>query len=499
MTSLWHADATPVHDDPLTAEDHDVLVVGAGLTGLTTALLLARAGRRVAVLEARTVGAVATGNTTAKLSALQGTHLSRVRSHHSAQVTRAYVQAQVEGVAWLARFCEDHDVALQRRTAYTFALKHSEVVTVEREHAVAAEAGLPVTLHARLDERFPVHRATGLADQAQFDPMDVLAALVAQVRAHGGTVHQGHRVTGADVAGGIQGGPSLDLADGRTLRAREVVLATGGPLLDRGLHFAKMEAQRSYALAFRTTEQTPPPDGMYLSAGSDSRSVRDVPRADGRLLLIGGAGHGVGRTRSEAEHVDRLRAWTAEHYPGAVETHHWSAQDYAPADALPYVGLVPRGGDHLRLATGYEKWGMSNAVAASLTLAGQVLGAEPSWAQTLHGARLGARGALQLARMNLGVGAFLGLGAARGLLHRAPDHAPEGTGDLGRAGLLPTGRTTGPEGEQCAVVGICTHLGGVLKWNDAERSWDCPLHGSRFAPDGAVLEGPATQPLKQRG
>ena len=498
MTSLWLADAAPVQDDPRTGEDHDVVVVGAGLTGLTTALLLARAGRDVTVLEARSVGAVATGNTTAKLSALQGTHLSRVRSHHSRTVLRAYVEAQREAVAWVLRFCADHDVPVQRRTAFTYAAARSEVSTVRREHAVAEEAGLPVEWHDELDVPFPAHAATALPDQAQFDPMDLLQALVEQLRAHGGRLHQGVRVVRAHADGGVEGGPRLELDDATQVRAREVVLATGAPLLDRGLHFARVEAQRSYGLAFRTGAGSPAPEGMYLSAGSDSRSIRDAPRGEDRLLLVGGSGHGVGRVRSELEHVDRLRSWTREHFPGAVETHRWSAQDYAPADALPFVGLVPRGGRHLRMATGYEKWGMTNAVAASLTLAGQVLGSEPSWATTLASAHVGARGALEMARMNLGVSAALGLGLVQGTVRPAPRDPAPGQGAVGRQGVVPTGRSQDASGRECAVVGICTHLGGILSWNDAEESWDCPLHGSRFAADGAVLEGPATRPLKRR-
>lgn len=474
MTSLWLDRATPIADDPLPGPEEtlDVVVVGAGLTGLTTALLLARAGHRVAVVEARHVGAVTTGNTTAKLSLLQGTRLSRIRRHQSRKVAAAYVEANREGMAWLLRFCDDHGVPVQRRRAVTYAATESELPSVEQEHQAASSLGLDVRWHDTLDVPFPNHGATVLPDQAQFDPLDVLAALVEQLRAHGGTLHQGHRVVSASRSGE----PVLALEGGGSVRADQVVLATGVPILDRGLYFAKVEPQRSYALAFRGAE---PPDGMFLSAGSDSRSVRDVPDPDGRYLLIGGSGHVVGRTGSTLEHYDRLRAWTSEHFPGAVETHHWSAQDYQGHDGIPYMGALPRGGGRMHLATGYEKWGMSNAVAAARTISAEILGEKPSWAQVLGRRITGPTGAAEIARINLGVGLAQAGGAVRAVRNRLPG----GDDTLVR---------------ECGVVGVCTHLGGVLQWNDAEESWDCPLHGSRFTADGEVLEGPATRPLARR-
>ncbi|WP_027863130.1 FAD-dependent oxidoreductase [Marmoricola sp. URHB0036] len=465
MTSLWIDRAAPCPSDPLPDEPVQDLVVGAGLTGLVTALLLARAGRRVAVVEAREVGAVATGNTTAKISLLQGTKYSRLLHYQSQRVGQAYVEANREGMDWLLRFCNDHGVSVQRRPAVTYAASESEVSSVRDEHDAAVSVGLDVTWTDRLDVPFPHHGATVLADQAQFDPMEALAALVGELRRHGGTLHQGHRVRTVS----LLGTPEVRLDDGSSLRAEHVVLATGSPILDRGLYFAKVEPMRSYALAF---EGAAAPEGMYLSAGSDTRSVRDAPTSgsNGTRLLVGGAGHSVGRTSSEAEHVDRLREWTAAYFPGAVETHQWSAQDYRSHDSVPYVGSLPRGFGRIHLATGFDKWGMTNGVAAARVISGEILGQKPSWAKTLGRRITGPTGAAHLAAINIKVG----LGAVQGATERLTRRDADG------------------------VFPICTHLGGPLHWNDCEESWDCPLHGSRFAPDGEVLEGPATRPLRKR-
>jgi nitrite reductase/ring-hydroxylating ferredoxin subunit len=340
-----------------------------------------------------------------------------------------------------------------------------------------------------MDVPFPLVGATVLADQLQLDPVDVVEALVRELRRHGGVLHQGLRATRATRGATIEVG----LSDDNTLTCENLVLATGVPILDRGLFFAKVEPERSYGLAFRGVAS---PAAMFLSVGSSTRSVRDVPSSEGAVLLVGGAGHVVGRTSSETEHLEELRAWTGEHFPGAVETHAWSAQDYASYDGLPHVGRLPRGGGHIFAATGFGKWGMTNGVAAGLAIAGRILGSAPAWAKPLERSFAPPRGVAEIARINLGVGWAQARALAGAELRSTPAQPPESGGVLGRRKGLPVG-VAEVQGRPCRVLGVCTHLGGTLHWNDAERSWDCPLHGSRFAADGAVLEGPATRALKR--
>ena len=489
-TSLWLDRTTGSLDEPLPEDgSFEDLVVGAGLTGLTTAALLARAGRKVGVVEARHVGAVTTGNTTAKASVLQNTKLSGILRAQSRSRAAAYLEANQEGLAWLRRFCEDHGVPVQERDAITFAATRKDRKAVRGEYDAARSLGLDVRWADALDVPFPLHGAVVLPGQFQFDPMDVLRALVAEIRRHGGSVHEGHRVVSASKVGP----PRVTLESGRTITADNVVLASGAPILDRALTFAKVEPHRSYLLAYAGVAS---PEGMFISAGPTTRSLRDVPSEDGSpVFLLGGSGHTAGRTRSETAHLDELRAWAGEYFPGATETHRWSAQDYGPYDGLPLFGTLPLGRGHIYYATGYDKWGMTNAVAASLYIAAELLdGQPPEWGRKLEHRLPHLRGALHVATMNSKVGAAMTRGWAGSETRSTPDDADEGTGAAGRSGMLPGGVST-IDGETCRLRTVCTHLGGALKWNDSEHSWDCPLHGSRFSPQGEVLQGPATRPL----
>lgn len=493
MSALW-SDRIPVVAPSRAPADarYEYVVVGGGITGLATALMLSRAGSQVAVLEARHLGFGATGNTTAKLSVLQGMRLSSIAGKHTNDAVRRYVHANLDAQRWLLDLMRAKGVPFQLRDAYTYAQTDKGIAAVEAEFRVARRAGLPVQRVDELDTPFPARSAVALKDQAQFDPMDVVAMLAAEAQGQGTDIFENIRVLSVRTEHGDQ---VLGTEQG-DVRAGTVVLATGTPILDRGGYFARLHPERSYAAAFDVSEELP--SGMYLSADQPSRSVRTVPTDNGEMLLTGGAGHTVGRTRSEQSLVDELIAWTTHSFPTARLRARWSAQDYVSIDELPYVGPLVPGHDNIWVATGYAKWGMTNGIAAALMLSDRFHGDRRPWEGAFNSSRYQQISGLPTAAMiNGAVGLEMVKGWAGAALAGSPgphDSVAEGEGEIHRIGTRPVGVCT-VRGQQHRVSAICPHLFGILKWNDAESSWDCPLHGSRFRHDGEIIEGPATSSL----
>lgn len=496
MRSSFWLDTHPVRVEApqdIAAETHyDTVVAGAGLTGLTAAVLLARAGHQVAVVEARHVGAAATGNTTAKVSLLQGTNLSSIRSHRSDEVLGAYVEGNQEGQAWLLRYLEEKGLDYQRRTSYIYAHSEKGVSSLEKELDACRAAGLPAEWAAETELPHPTAGAVALPDQAQMHPTELLEALVTELGERGGHIFEGARVTDADA-----GSPVQVHTTAGTLEAGHLVLATGAPVLDRGGYFAKLKGHRSYAQTYRLPAEGSMPRGMYLSVDSPGRSIRTVPYDGEELLLVGGNGHVVGRASSHQGAVDDLEAWTQKHFPGAQRTHAWSAQDYRPADFVPFFGRLPRGGDNIYVATGYNKWGMTNGTAAALAISSEILGGQMPWAEKLNPRPATASAVATGVKDNVSIGARMTKDWLSAELSALPEEDPqEGQAFVGRVEGKPVGVST-VGGTTRRVSAVCPHMGGVLNWNDAECTWDCPLHASRFTAEGAVLEGPAVTELTQ--
>jgi glycine/D-amino acid oxidase-like deaminating enzyme/nitrite reductase/ring-hydroxylating ferredoxin subunit len=495
--SLW-IDTTPETSFPPLAGEVavDVAVIGGGITGITAATLLKRAGKTVALVESRRVIRGVTGYTTAKVTSSHGLIYNDLVERFDEETARSYGASQEAALAQIARFVEEEriDCEFERTSNYLYTETESDVETVRREAETAARLGLPASFVRETPLPFPVAGAVRFDDQAQFHPRKYLLHFVAQLPGDGSHVFE--ETTALRVEEGA--GCRVETDKG-TVRAGAVVVATSLPFLDRGFFFAKAHPYRSYVVCPKVEEEDAPP-GMYVSTERPSHTIRRAAYPGGTVLVIAGEGHRAGQAADTAERYRRLDDWARSRFAVESTEYRWSTQDYYSVDKLPYIGRVTRRSRSVYVATGYRAWGLTNGTLAAMILSDLVLGRENPWAATYDAKRVDPRaGASTFLKENLGAAKHLLL---RGQVttHKA-DEAAEisaGEGAVMKVGGRNLAVYRAEDGALHAVSPICTHMGCVVGWNPAEKSWDCPCHGSRYSREGKVIQGPAVRDLEPR-
>jgi glycine/D-amino acid oxidase-like deaminating enzyme/nitrite reductase/ring-hydroxylating ferredoxin subunit len=488
--SIWVAEGSEQAFPALDGDRRtDVVVVGAGITGLTLARMLVDAGAGVVVVDAGPVCAGATGYTTAKVTALHRLIYGELTDRHGEERARAYAAANQAAVERVAAFAESDgiDCNLTRAAAVTYTARDEHVLEVEREVEAARKLGLPVELTGNVPLPYPVSAAIRLDNQLHFHPRRYCLGLARRIVDAGGSVHEHTRARAVATS-------SSDVSvttDRGTITADRSVLATHLPFLDRGGFFARAHPYRSYALAVRLRGAAP--EGMYISVEDPTRSLRPAP--DGRLI-VGGEGHRTGEETNTLRHYVALESWARDHFDVSSVDYRWSAQDYETLDGLPYVGRITPREERVLVATGFRKWGMTNGTAAAEILADRILGRDNQGATAFDATRLAPRPSITaFLRENVAVAGHFAIDRVAALRAPTTDALEPGQGAIARHNGTRAACYRDEEGSLHAVSAVCTHLGCQVTFNDAERTWDCPCHGSRFDVDGRVLEGPAVKDL----
>lgn len=495
--SYW-IDSTPPTSYPRLAEDTeaDVAVIGGGIAGVCTAWEVASTGRSVVLLEADRIVTGVTGYTTAKLSALHTLAYARIARAFGKDGAGLYAQSQQSAVERAAALIDELgiDCDLERVPGFTYAESEAEVQHVRDEADAAREAGLPASFVTETGLPFPVAGAVRVEEQAQFHPRKYLLALAEDLSHRGGRIFERTRAVGLD-----EGQPCrVTTEQGRIVVARDVVVATHYPVFDRALLFARLSPRRELVVAGPIGPERDP-GGIYITPEENTRSVRTAPYRDGQRLLIVTGEHFTPGTTDVTERFERLLVWARNRFPEVEIAYRWATQDNTTTDGVPFVGPFHPATRHVHVATGFGGWGMSTGIMAGQLLAATIAGEWLPWADLYDPRRFHPlREAGPMLELQATVARHFIGDRIRSSHVDSLDEVQAGTGAVIRVRGEQRAVYRDEAGTLHALSARCTHLGCIVRFNDAEGAWECPCHGSRFDVDGSVIQGPANKPLQHK-
>ncbi|HZY18026.1 MAG TPA: FAD-dependent oxidoreductase [Ramlibacter sp.] len=490
-TSVWRATA-PGPGFAMLQDDLqcDVLVVGGGITGVTTALLLAEQGRKVVLLEAGDIGGGTTGHSTGNLYVTTSQGLSEIASQWGADVAREVVtqrKAAMDFVEVQSR--RNPQAAFTRCNLFLWARDAADQDGIEQERQALLEAGCLVRMDDAVPAGLPapVGRVLVLQDQAQFQPQAYVSDLAQRAVRAGASLHEHSRVVELDLK------TRTALTATGSVKAGEIVLATHSP---KGVHLvhAEMPVHREYVVAFEAGAQDPGP-GIFWWQGEEGLSIRMLGHEGRRYLIVAGPEQTTGTHNAKAAlmAVEQLAGKFLQ--PGQP-LYRWSAQNYRSHDGLPYIGRDHSG---CFIATGFSTDGLTWGTLAARSIAAQLAGqADPFAERCAPGRFTPVKGARTLVEENVTTLKTLVQDYLTRSQHEHLSSLAAGDSAIVEAEGETFAAYRAPDGELFAVSPVCTHMGCKVRWNSVETSWDCPCHGSRFRPDGTVVEGPAVTPLRRK-
>jgi len=469
----------------------DAAVVGGGLAGITTAYLLKKEGLKVAVIEADRICKGATGHTTAKITSQHTLIYDKIIKAFGKELAQQYADANQHAIRFMEDLIKTNNIEcdFEAQAAYVFTQDKNYVEKIEIEARAAESLGIPCEYVLTTPLPFPVLGAMRFDGQAQFHPRKYVLALAEKIPGNGSHIFEGTRAV--DIEEGEV--CTVKTVDGRKIKAKYVVIATHYPFYDgKGMYFARMHPERSYLLAFRIEET--PPEGMYINVDTPGMTLRSHPHEGGRILIFGGESYKTAHGEETTTHYENLRKLVKEIYTVKEELYHWSTQDYYTLDEIPYVGRLTSDTPNIYVATGFRKWGMTNSTAAAIIIKDLITKGENPWQNIFCPQReTTAKAAGTFIVQNADVAVQL----ISGKLENPDDELDikNGEGKVVEYKGKRAGAYKDQDGKLHLLDLTCTHMGCELKWNDAEKSWDCPCHGSRFNYDGTIIEGPALYTL----
>lgn len=453
----------------------DIAVIGAGMAGILTAFMLKECGFDVVVIEANEIAGGATKNTSAKITSQHRLIYNKLINNFGKEKAKQYAvsnQLAIEKYAEIIKR-KEIDCEFEIKPAYVYSLDNLK--EIEEELKATNELGIKSEFTDKTTLAFDIKGAIKFNKQAQFNPLKFIKAISSELKIYEHTIA---KEINEDVV----------ITDKGNVRAKLIIVATHFPFVNNpGYYFLRMYQQRSYIIALENAGLL---DGMYIDENEQGYSFRNYKN----FMLFGGAGHRTGKNENGSCY-EKLRIAAKEFYPSSVEKYYWSAQDCMTLDSVPYIGHYSSSTKTLYVATGFNKWGMTNSMVSAMIISDMITGKDNNYMDIFSPQRFN----IIASAKNL---AQDGIEAVSGMIvkklevpTKSVEHLQKGYGDIVEYSGEKVGVYKNQDGEIFAVNIKCPHLGCQLEWNQDELSWDCPCHGSRFDYKGKLIDNPATTGL----
>lgn len=472
----------------------EVAVVGGGLAGITTAYLLKQSNLTVAVIEADRIGQGTSGHTTAKVTSQHSLIYDQLIKSLGLEKARLYAEANEYAISFIEGLINENGIScdFSRQPAYVYTREEQYVRQIEDEVRAASSLGLKAHFLDQIPLPFEVKAAERFDNQAQFHPRKYLLALAAKIPGVGSHIFEQTRAVDFQA-----GAPfTIITATGHKVIAAKVVIASHFPAYGGGgYYYARIYPERAYAVAITAKEKFP--GGVYISAEKPGRSLRSAPYNGSELIIVTGENHRTGQGPPTGVHYRSLAQFAEQTFTITGMPFRWSTQDYTSLDEVPYTGYLTPELPNVYVATGFRKWGMTNATASSILLRDLIVHGESPWQDVYDPARFKPDPLIKQSAAT-STGPIKEPPAAAVEMKSIPREEELDPGEAAVMKDKGIGLYRDEAGQVHAVELICTHMGCEPVWNEAERSWDCPCHGSRFTYEGDIIEGPALKPLRTR-
>ncbi len=473
-------------------ENTEVCVIGAGMFGLTTAYYLTQQGKKVIVIEKGEIGEKVSGNTTGKITSQHGLFYDHLISDYGVEYARKYLDVNEQAISRIKEIIDKEQIECEfkNKSAYVYTTKQDEIIEIEKEVDAVRKIGKDAQIVTKTDLPFKVEAAIEFKDQAQFHPRKYMLGLA-------NAILKQNKIYNFTIALNVE--KNLDgftiQTDKGNINSKYVVLATHYPIVNMpGFYFAKMYQSTSYVIGIETNSKLP--QEMYINIKDPIYSFRTAEYNGKEILLIGGSDHKTGEPIPDNANYENLEKKAKELYPDCKILFKWNTRDCIGLDKIPYIGEFSNLMKNMYVGTGFKKWGMTFSNIAANIVTDKILGKENKYAEIFDSTRM------NLVKNRWEVKNMAKETVNSILLNKfkiEPGDLSQIQNDNG--GIVEiNGENVGiykdPQGKIYAVKPNCSHLGCLLSWNNIDKTWDCPCHGSRFDYMGKSIYEPSIKDLE---